>query len=88
MIKVKDAYNKYALIDQGSELRYVPAAARVCVAPAPAERGHLMCARESRWPNRGADVTLKLSWDVMPVTGSLNLQQQGVYKFKLPSEYV
>ena len=33
-------------------------------------------------------MTLKLYWDIMPVTGTLELSQKGNSKFSMPPEYV
>lgn len=36
---------------------------------------------------RGADLTLRLSWDVMPLFGPLDLQHGGEFEFVLPAKY-
>jgi hypothetical protein len=33
-------------------------------------------------------MTLKLYWDIMPVSGSLELAQRGSSKFSMPTDYV
>eukprot|EP00941_MAST-03F_sp_MAST-3F-sp1_P001841 g1841.t1 len=36
---------------------------------------------------RGTEVTLKLLWDPMPITGILSMGKKGEHKFVLPSKY-
>ena len=58
-IQQDDIFVKYALVDQGNELR-------------------------------GKDVTLKLMWDHMPITGFVYMDEQGkdtTSSFELPVEY-
>lgn len=56
VLKESGEFVKYALVDQGSELR-------------------------------GKNITLKLMWDHMPLTGRLYVDSQGSKSFTLPSEY-
>lgn len=56
-LKLKNVHVKYALLDQGEEMR-------------------------------GAEVTLKLYWDHMPLTGRLYTHNVARSSFQLPEDYI
>jgi signal peptidase complex subunit 3 len=78
----KNEFVKYALIDQGAELRWAHSSL-ICQRNLFTEYNKLLCFDCSR----GKSVTLKLMWDHMPITGPMYFENAGNGTFKLPSKY-
>ena len=79
VLKESDEFVKYALVDQGSELRYARHYVFAVIT--------LLLFTVAHVHIRGKNITLKLMWDHMPLTGRLYVDNQGSKSFSLPSEY-